>query len=189
MNIVASLNDWIKNPNRLFADGVSIYNSLKANSKCDDFFAANIINPSVAAANLLFQKNYSIALKILANPAFFEGVASIKGVALPASGSTPPKSDLPNLKGLSNLPPELVDAGNRIRELMPIKGALHAKLRAIEPNDRAKAKSVVAELIPIDDEMRSLWGAIDSASGQCYTPDVPPASSSPSPGKRKGKKA
>jgi hypothetical protein len=191
MNLLVQINQWIDNPNRNYAEGLNIYDKFKANPKCDAFFKANLANPSGAAVNMLYQKMIGIALKIKANPKFLEQSVIKSSTAKPiahsaatpkakpvvsapkglkASSATPLTPD----SKLNNLPPELADAANRIKELMPIKGGLQAKLKALKPEQQSEAKAIVDNLLEVDNEMRKLWEQIDNYKGQDPKKDVDP---------------
>jgi hypothetical protein len=174
MEELKKINDWIKNPERDFEQGLLLYNKFKTNTKFDEYFSAKLKDPDGAAKGLLLQNLISINLRFVSDPLHLEQILAKQYPAAKPIGSnpTPPrKNALPTvdeeskLKSLDSLPTELEPKAQRIRELQPLIGALHAKLKALSAGQEEEAKLIATELITLDDEKRGLWEEIDNFKG------------------------
>jgi len=167
MNDLTLINDWLKNKNRSFVLGLTIYNKYKINSKKDDFFAkANANAPDGVTMGMLLQEIIKIHIKLINNPKLIEAKASQSIITTQTiiTSVTPKKSikvkiETDKIKE-SDLPEELKPVFKRIQEIMPILGAKHASLKA--ETDESNSKILAEDIVRLDDEKRELWAKIDS---------------------------
>lgn len=180
------IHEWIKNPKRDFREGLALYRKYKTNSKLDDFFSMKENNPDNTAVQVLLQKMIAIEAKLRANPAFLEKKLVEAQVKRPPLGTkeTPKSKPLPTQQNKfvdkaekvlssspaitkidsSKLPKHLGKGYERIQEIVPMLGALHAKLKASSRPD--ESKNLCDSIIALDNEKRKLWGDIDDFNGK-----------------------
>jgi hypothetical protein len=167
MNDIVVINDWLKNPNRSFADGITIRNKYKINNKMDAFFAnANPNAPNGVEIGMLQQEITKIHIKLINNPKLIEVKAvqeSERGIVINTS-KTPTQSRRVKIESdkvkESDLPEELKPVFARIQEISPLLGAKHANLKA--ETDEAKSQVQAEEVVALDAEKRELWAKIDA---------------------------
>jgi hypothetical protein len=166
MNDLVLINNWLKNPNRSFADGIAIRNKYKINNKMDAFFAqANPDSPDGVTLGMLLQEITKIHIKLINNPKLFEVKAAetVAAKQIIAPSPTPSKNrvkiESDKVKE-SDLPEELKPVFARIQKISPLLGAKHANLKA--EMDEKKSKLLAEEVVSLDAEKRGLWAMIDA---------------------------
>lgn len=72
MNDLLLMSQWLKNPNRKYSEGLSLYMKYESTPKYDDFLKKGLTNPDTVTSNMLFYR-LSKMLRILSlNPSLLE---------------------------------------------------------------------------------------------------------------------
>lgn len=171
MNDLQIIEQWLRNPDRKFSDGINLRNKYKANNRMDGFFSkANPDSPSSIEVNMLLQEVSKIHIKLIHNPKILESRAAQSIISnQPISTSETPKTTRIKIESkklkAEDLPDELKPVFSRIQEIAPILGAEHAKLKATQSDE--DSKELASAVLKLDQEKRELWKQIDAYfSGQ-----------------------
>lgn len=190
MTVVEKLNQWLREPQRDYAEGLVLFDRL-ANKELVERYGAYFHGFSTALTGaqhktLLLSKLQRIAENVSLNPLLYQQVLQAEFVSpSPCTASSASSSPAPNpsvsssyvaLSGgkkkflVSDLPEDMSSKYARIKELVPLIAKLHADLSHAEGEE---ASAIAGELCELDDERRRLWNELDAwAEGKEKAPDT-----------------
>ncbi|MBR3021064.1 MAG: hypothetical protein IKH59_01710 [Bacteroidaceae bacterium] len=185
MNIREKLNKWLQGPRRDYAEGLVLFDVL-ADKEMQDRYGSFLhaeAAPSGLHFNMLLDKLGRLAQVIRANPLLFQEKMEREFLpsAVPEPARHVPDDKVEELRfsrpghGVKvvtypELPEELRQKYDRIKEIVPLMAKLHANLSNTDP---VTAGKLADQLCKLDDERRRLWDELDAwADGKTQTTPV-----------------
>ncbi|MCR5139461.1 MAG: hypothetical protein K6B45_04785 [Bacteroidaceae bacterium] len=177
MTTLEKLNQWLREPQRNYAEGLVLFDRL-ANKELVErygvyFHSVAAVPAGAQHMTLLVAKLQRIAENISLNPLPYQQVLQAEYVS-PSKPAATPAQPAPNAKDEApayielaggtkkflegDLPEEMSAKYGRIKELVPLMARLHADLSHAEGEEAA---TIADELCKLDDERRQLWDELD----------------------------